>query len=172
MSDVAGDVYDHFTEVFGNKRGATRPDGEPSSAQEGIPCAGGCGRYLAPDDPEVKRQLGHCDQCSDVRVAVEVNLRGVADRPIPSAPFTSMAKKAMAEHVAWHDMAGSQANFPNGMMSEMPIPGRKGWTSRQFKCFFTRPFGHLWVSKKMYGRPLYMCNCLSCGKWEQKSGPA
>jgi len=62
MPDTLTDIHDHFTEVFGSKRGAVRPDDIDGTDQRpnlGLPlkagneergplCAGTCGKHVMP----------------------------------------------------------------------------------------------------------------------------
>jgi len=70
MPAMVADAQDRFSELFGNKRGADRPDEDVAfSADElkaGVPCAGGCGTRVVPvssEDCGAQSGPWYCDRC-------------------------------------------------------------------------------------------------------------
>lgn len=68
MPATLADAHDHFTDVFGTKRGANRPEHEApiTFGSSGVPCAGDCGARVMPEDTEDgKTQIGpwYCEEC-------------------------------------------------------------------------------------------------------------
>jgi len=88
------DVQDRFTELFGNKRGAGRPEGDiiaTPNSQLGEPCAGGCGARVMPvgsEDWGAQAGPWYCGVCfAAEKRKIEVGgTSPAAPRNVPTAP--------------------------------------------------------------------------------------
>ena len=157
VSDKTGD---HFSEVFGNKRGADRPEEDAAPPIDGgltpsVLCAGGCGKLIQLSD--IKDRDGDvgplcCSQCFSSGVkSIVASLQGTQQNP-PSHGAPAKAAKRYTRRTI------SAANREN----------RKTNKRRWRKCFFSRPFGHEWVPPDAAEDWEEPYRCVGCGKRRKK----
>jgi len=155
---TVADAQDHFTELFGTKRGANRPEDDFPSAEDGapsavsakaerrVPCAGGCGSLIVPTRPWIP---WYCAKCSDEEGAKRrAQAREEANRSTP--PLDASSKVTVKE----------QRRAQRKRMRQM--------SQRRRKCFFSRPFGHAWVPPKDPEDWEDPPHCVNCHKMRRK----
>jgi len=151
VAATVADAQDRFTDVFGNKRGANRPECDiiavPDSSSLGVPCGGGCGARVIPSIPIVAGgDVGtwYCSQCSEEEGKRRTKEMALAQQRARTTPMTSeeryLASLTHWRHVRW----------------------------RFSKCFFSRPFGHAWVPDEDPEEWESPPHCANCRKMRRK----
>jgi len=154
VSDKTGD---HFSEVFGNKRGADRPDEDTPTAEleAGAFCASGCGNPITKppsvEDWDGDVRVFYCDQCGGHVGGTVANLNATQQSP-PS--HGTPAKEARRTH----------RKTAIAELKETRRANKRRW----HKCFLSRPFGHEWVPPDATEDWEEPPHCVGCGKRQNK----
>jgi len=160
MPAMVADTQDRFTELFGTRRGADRPEEELNAEQESIasPCAGGCGSQIETSEAN---QLGpdmpfhYCAPCLPIARSFLARAEAVNKK---DATIDITAKRAAAE--------------PKRAEKTRRRRAYRAAKWRFRKCYFSRPFGHVFVL--MENPPIMVrgraYECAGCGKFQGKDG--
>jgi len=164
MPTMVTDVHDHFTEVFGTKRGAVRPEDDVPVGIEDealvpqiIPditgvCPSGCSlplsarKLLSFAYIDGSPSVFYCPRCR-----VPTNAVGADQSTVASPAQSARTKERFAE---------LQRAEEGQRRREMKAEKR-----RWHKCFFSRPLGHAYPSTKLLlSTTGGTCVCTTCGK--------
>jgi len=176
MPTMATDVQDHFTEVFGTKRGADRPDDDVLAITEDealVPsaiadvagfCPGGCGCTLT-----ARRlllgQVTPTFQCQHCYILTNVAGDKQEEQGSPVSP--GQVKR---------ELSRSRRSERRSAEEKLRRQEKRDEKRRFLRCFFSWPLGHAYPQGVRRSVRMSLCGgdanvCAACGKFRyQTSG--